>query len=109
MAKPITPDAAYEEKLKRIPPEMIEAVNQLIIEKIDSYRSCSIKQKEIVTRYLDLKNVSGEDRKKLHDEIFEKKYLDFEDIFTKNGWIVKYKSPYWDENYDEYFDFKQKK
>ena len=40
---------------------------------------------------------------------FENKWIDFEDVYREEGWIVKYTKPDYTENFDAYFTFKPKK
>lgn len=90
--KPITPDEVVHE----IPDVVIEVVNALIKEKWNGQKS-HILQEEILER-LSIP----------HDEIFEKRWLDFEHIYREAGWFVIYDKPAWDEDYKPYFDFEKK-
>ena len=101
--KPFTPDFILQNKDKFIPQEMIKAVNMLLSEKYNG-NSATLKQDEIIKKFLE---ISGAKYSK--DEIFEKNYLDFEEIFRKAGWSVIYDKPGYSENYDEFFEFKKKK
>ena len=38
--------------------------------------------------------------------IFEKHWLDFEDIYRKAGWFVNFDKPAYNETYDAFFEFK---
>ena len=101
--EPIKPKDIMNNLSDVIHPAVIKAVNELLK---DKYRgsSTSIKQKEIVAKAISL---CSEITK---DEIFEKKWMDFESIFRKAGWDVHYHSPDYTENsYDEYFTFSAKK
>lgn len=107
---PITPDDAYERKIESIDPEMIQAVNELIIANMDTYKTATIKQGELIEKYFSLKNIDG-DNKKSKEKILHKRHqLDFEDIYKKAGWDVGYhKSDYTENWYEPYFTFKKRR
>jgi len=101
--KPFTPDFILQNKDKFIPQEMIKAVNILLSEKYNG-NSATLKQFEIIQKFLE---ISGS--KYSRNEIFDKHYLDFEEIFRNAGWEVKYDKPGYDEDYDENFKFTKNK
>lgn len=97
MVKPITPEEAAKCS-PSIPAFVIDAVNQLISEKTRGKSTIIIKQSEIVKKLV-------EDRNANKDEIYENKWLDFEDIYRDAGWVVTYDKPSFNESYDAYFKF----
>lgn len=102
--KPITP-AELKTKLKDIIPDfVIEAVNNLLHEK---YRSSGgeihIKQQEVVDEIMRLNTKIN------RDKIFDKGYLDFEELFEEYGWKVEYDKPGYNETYEAFFTFKPKR
>lgn len=99
--KPITPDEIINNLEKIIPSVVIQAVNNLLKEKYRGLGSTTIKQDEIVREIQKL----GSDLTK--SEIYDKKYLDFEKLYSSYGWDVTYDSPARDENFDAYFTFKK--
>jgi len=101
--EPIKPKDIMDNLSDVIHPAVIKAVNELLKEK---YRGSqvSITQKAIAAKAV---SICSDITK---DEIFEKKWMDFETIFRKAGWDVRYHSPDYTENYyDEYFTFSAKK
>jgi len=43
------------------------------------------------------------------NELISKKWDGFhEEIYKKQGWVVEYDQPGWDENYDSFYKFKMK-
>jgi len=100
--EPIKPKDIINNLTDIIHPAIIKAVNELLKEK---YRgsSVSIKQKEIVSKALSICSEIT------RNEIFEKNWMDFESVFRKAGWDVRYNSPDRDESFDEYFTFSAKK
>ena len=86
-----------------IPQSIILAVNELLTEKYRGTGEVSIKQKDIIERVLSIDDTLTK------NIIFEKKYMDFEDLYRKSGWSVSYDKPSYDENYDAYFIFNKNK
>jgi hypothetical protein len=101
--KPISPDEIIQNLDKIIPAAIIQAVNQLLIEKYRGTGEVTIKQKDIVERAVSI------DERLTSSIIFEKKYMDFEDLYRKSGWSVSYDKPGYNENYDAFFIFNKKK
>jgi hypothetical protein len=96
--KPIRPTEAKSKKLDSIPDEMIEAVNEMIAENLSESGRSSFKAKDLITRFRT--KYSGS------EDVYKKKWLDFEDIYRKAGWKVSYESPsYGDSDFDPYFTF----
>jgi hypothetical protein len=101
MVKPITPDEVVTVKKAMLPDDVIEAWNEVIAEhwKNDgSYFS----QKEIVKRLVEKLNISS-------TEVFDKSYLDVEDIYEECGWKVDYDKPAYNESYPATFEFTKPK
>lgn len=101
--KAISPDEIIQNLDKIIPPAIFEAVNQLLMEKYRGTGQVIIKQKDIIEKAISI------DETLTSSIIFEKKYMDFEDMYRKSGWLVSYDKPAYDENYDAYFVFNKKK
>jgi hypothetical protein len=101
MVEPISPN----EVKKIIPDFVIEAVNHLIKEKWNGVNA-TVLQDEI----LDIiASDDIDDDKPSKREIFEKNWLDFEDLYREKGWIVEYDKPGYNEFYKAKFIFKKKK
>ena len=98
MVEPIRPcDVKHE-----IPDFIIEAVNKLIQEKWDGYEA-TVKQSEILSA------INLKEHKTTSKEIFDRGWMDIEDIYRKRGWDVTYESPDYTESFPPYFTFKPKK
>ena len=104
--KPISPKEAEDKRIEAIAPQMVQAVNELIVENLVG-NSSKVLQKDIVARYLKITN--GEKMSK--SELHEKNQLDFESIFEKSGWKVEYEKPiyYAGEDFEAYFKFTKKR
>jgi len=108
LVQPITPQEAARKRLDSFEPEMITAVNNLIIKNLDSSRrSASFKQEDVIKEYFKVKGV--EETEKLRHSLFDRHQLDFEPIFRKAGWSVMFDKPGYNESYEAYFKFEKKK
>jgi len=100
--KPLTAGEITGNLEKIIPESVIKAVNNFLRDRFRG-NSVTIKQDELITEILKI------DGSLDRTSIFEKKYLDFEPIFQKSGWNVKYDKPGYNESYAAYFEFSPKK
>lgn len=108
IVKPVTPDEASNQRLASFEPEMITAVNNMIIKKLNTSRTeAVVLQKDIIEEYFKVKGVM--ETPALRSDLFERHQLDFEDIFREFGWIVEYDKPAYCESYEANFTFKKKK
>lgn len=96
--KPISPD----EVVYDIPEFVIEAVNKLIAKNFRG-NSFTIKQKDIV------KEICDNNTDVTSQQIYDNKWMNFEDIYREAGWKVSYDKPGFNESYDATFEFKPKK
>ena len=96
---PITPDKVAKKLPPMIPPEVIDAFNELIVANMDENGSAKLMQDEVVA--LVLKKLPGTKR----EEVYDKKWLDVESIFRGVGWTVTYDKPAYCETYAAYFIF----
>lgn len=94
--KPITPQEASNEA--KIPDFVIIGINNAI--KNNFIKSgFRITQDEIIS---EIQKISDTER----NTIFDKHWLDIEELYKDYGWIVTYESPDRDENFKPYFQFK---
>lgn len=101
MIEPIKPEDIVNEKTKVIPDEVLETFNEFIAEKWNG-SSSTFKQKDLVKVIKEKLEIKDEDDK----IIFDKHWLDVEDIFREAGWKVYYDKPAYNETYDATFEFK---
>ncbi len=99
---PITPQEILEDLPNIIPSFVFEAVNNLLKNKFRG-SSVTIKQDEILAEIAKIQKTYS------REEIYQNKWLDFESVYSKHGWKVKYDKPAYNENYDAYFEFSMKK
>jgi hypothetical protein len=95
--KPIKPDKIAEAKLQYFPEIIFETFNKLIAENY-SNGSAIIYEEDIVDRLI----VSGI----TSDEIYDRGYLNVEEVYRVEGWKVIYKKPVYDDDYAASFTFK---
>jgi len=103
--KPISPSEVLEKKRDSMPEEMLEAVNELIVKKWNG-REATFKQDDVLDLYFAKK---GENNISMNrTKVFDNHWMDFEDIYRKEGWSVEYDKPAYNESYDATFTFKKK-
>ena len=105
MIKPITPKEVEQNIV--FPDEVISAFNKLIQE---NYRSANKEarflQDEIVNQIII--NLGRENNSSARREMFDKGYLDVEELYIKTGWDVRYNKPSIGEDFEAYFIFSRK-
>jgi hypothetical protein len=93
---PIRPSEVASEKKRTFPSAVLASFNELITQEFVS-NSANIKQDDVV----ELMVKKGLDRK----EIYDKGWLDVEDVYRAAGWHVKYDKPAYNETYPASFTF----
>lgn len=101
MIAPIKPSEIAQAKQKAIPEAVIQVVNDLLARKFTNGRA-TIKQLEIVNELVANHNLT-------QSCIYDNDYLNFEEIYRAQGWIVNYDKPAYCESYDAYFEFREAK
>ncbi len=94
--RPIKPEEISEKKVSLFPDEVFESFNELITQKFCE-SSATVTQDEVVALMVK----KGLDR----TDIFEKGWLNVEDIYRKEGWLVDYDKPGYNESYHAIFTF----
>ena len=98
--KPITPREVGEEQARVFPDQVVEAFNELIAQSFtEGY--ATILQKDAVKLMVE----KGLNKK----DIFDKGWLNIEDMYRKVGWDVEYDKPGYDESYEPAFKFSKKR
>lgn len=95
--KAIGPKELVAFKATQIPDFVFDVVNELLAEKWNG-STAIIKQKDIVSRIC---RETGE----VPSSVFDKGWLNFEDIYRAKGWRVGYDKPSYNESYDAFFKF----
>lgn len=99
---PIKPEDVLALKKTQIPPEVFEAFNELIIEKLAG-RCAVLKQEDVVDRIL--KKLNREPMNVTRSRIFDEGWLQIEKVYTEQGWVVEYDRPGFNETYPAVFKF----
>lgn len=101
MVKPITPKEALGKKQEQLPDEVLEAFNELI--------AANLKDRESTFKATDAVNLIRQKLEIKSDAIYEKGYLDIEQIYRKAGWEVEYDQPAYCESYPATYTFRAKR
>lgn len=101
MSGPISPDEVAALRQKTLPPEVFEAFNELIAEDFDG-RSAIVMQNAVVARIMNKLDIES------RQIIYNKKYLDVEEVYRQAGWKVEYDKPAYNESYEASFKFIKK-
>ena len=94
----IKPSEVAKQKSKFIPETVFSVVNDLIAKNYTSGRA-QITQDEIIADICALENCD-------RSFVFEKGWLNFEEVYEAEGWKVEYDKPGYNETYGAYFVFK---
>jgi len=96
VSKPLSPSEAFDLKQKVIPDKVIDIINEMILENFNG-GIATLQQAELVRRM------------KARLEDFQERWLDFEDVYRKQGWKVTYDKPGYNETYPAIFVFESGK
>lgn len=101
--KPITPAELPAHRLTQIPESVIACWNDIIAEKWNpASKQSYVLQDDIVA--LIVERHPDADR----STVFDKHWLDIEDLYRAQGWKVVYDKPHYTENYRANFTFSAK-
>ena len=98
--KPLKPSEISKIKQTNIPDEVIEVFNELI--------TANWKGTHAVILQTDAAKLVAKRLKITQQQVFDKCFLDIEDIYRKEGWAVKYDKPAYNEDYEATFEFSKK-
>lgn len=100
--QPITPKDVVIIKQNEIPDGIIKTFNELIIKHFNGVSSTFDLNQVVELACNKMPEVSK-------DTMFTKHWFDIEDLYNKNGWIVKFESPAHNETFVSYFTFTKSK
>lgn len=95
--RPIRPSEVVRKKRDDFPDIVFEAFNELIAQKL-SGRIATIEQAEVVALMVAKGLREG--------DIFDKGWLDIEDVYYDAGWQVEFDKPGYNESYPATFTFR---
>ena len=102
--KPVSPDEVTKRKAETLPAEVIEAFNELIVQKCANGHG-TIKQGDAVALILS----KMADREITRADIFKNGWLDVEKVYRAAGWDVVYDKPGYNESYEPTFEFTRRR
>lgn len=101
MGGPISPNDIVALKTKLTPEVVYEVFNEAIATKYAS-GAAKVLQKDVIAA------IRGAYPAMTDDDIFESGWLDIEEAYREQGWIVRYDQPCYDENYEAFYEFRAK-
>ena len=107
MVKAITPQEVLGNPEKALPDFVIEAINGLVLARFHNGQARFTQNEAVQAIVSNMPLVALYDV--LRRMIFDNVYLNFEAVYRKQGWNVYYDSPGYNESYEAYFIFKQKR
>lgn len=103
MTKPITPDLVAGKKAERLPTQVIQVFNDLIVDNWDdAAKQARVQQRDAVDKIAVSLGLT-------HAQVLEKKYIDVERVYGKVGWCVEYNSVGLGDTNCSYFKFRPSK
>lgn len=102
--EPISPNDIPDAKAQAFPAFVIEAVNALVAAKFTA-GSARFTQDDIINKILE---GAPRDATINRHDVFDKGWLNFEEIYRAKGWKVNYDRPAYYEDYDANFTFSVK-
>ena len=100
MPGPIKPNSVQTAKSASIPEEVYTVFNDLIVENWDG-RQAKVLQTDAATRVARALDIP-------RDKVFERRLLDVEAAYQKEGWVVSFDKPAYNESYEAFFVFKKR-
>lgn len=103
MVKPLAPADIVSAQVELFPDFVIETWNKAIA------RSWSGTQSHIMQEDMVLELIAASPTLIDRRDVFTRHWLDIEDVYRAEGWIVEYDKPAYNERYKAYFVFKKEK
>ena len=97
MSGPITPKEVVDSKITAIPEAVFEIFNDAIVKNFKD-GTAIFKQHDIVLDITEALNITI-------IQVFERGYLEVEEVYRNAGWNVRYSKPGPNENYHAFFQF----
>ncbi len=104
MTKPISPKDVVSAKTKAMPDEVLEAFNELIAANWNGTESVVLQRDAVALIREKLKANPSDESKEI-----QTKWLDVEPIYQREGWIVTYDKPGYNESYPASYTFKKRR
>lgn len=101
--QPISPQALAQAHAARIPDFVIEAFNELIVEKAGGHKRATFTLDVAIARVLLKASAAGHEC--TSQSVLANKWMDVEGLFRKAGWKVDYDQPGYNESYTPVYTF----
>jgi len=97
MSGPMRPKELLAMKRSQIPEAVFDAFNKLIASNWDGCKAIILKSEAVdaLTKALGVEN----------SEIYRLGYLEIDDLYRREGWLVEYDKPAYNENYQASWTF----
>lgn len=103
MVKPLAPADVGYAQAELFPDFVIETWNTVIAKHWSGTQS-RIEQDDIILELIAASPMLVD-----RGDVFARHWLDIEDLYRAEGWVVEYDKPAYNESYDPYFVFKKVK
>jgi hypothetical protein len=103
MVKPLAPADVGSAHAELFPDFVIETWNTVIAKNWSGTQS-RIEQDDIILELIAASPMLVD-----RGDVFARHWLDIEDLYRAEGWVVEYDKPAYNESYDPYFVFKKVK
>ena len=100
MSGPINPKEVQARKNAKIPDEVFQVFNELIVDNWDGH-SATVMQDDAAKKIAKKLKITTE-------QVYARSLLDIEGIYRKAGWKVEYDKPGYCETYEAFFRFTKK-
>lgn len=100
MPGPIRPEEVKSRKAPRIPEEVFDVFNELIVKNWNGH-AARVLQTDAGSMIAGRLNIS-------FNQVCDQHFLDVEDSYREAGWIVDYDKPGYNETYEAIFTFRLK-
>jgi hypothetical protein len=97
--KPVTPDEVWDVRLQQMPNTVILAINHLIAENMQGNISVFTAE-DVIAEIVAAGDIH-------RNEIFQRGYLNFEQIYRQVGWKVETDRPGYNETYSTVYTFEK--
>ena len=105
--KAFSPAEVRKHKGNVIPAEILDATNDLLAARYTPGRKISIKLKDIVELAKEKMRAAG--NPEANENFYDKNWMDIESLYEDAGWKVSFDKPGYNESYDAFFDFSEKR
>lgn len=105
----VTPATIAEKKKQVIPKEVFDAFDELIAANYDG-DGATVMQNEVIALILTNFNKGKSEAEYItRQTIFDKNWLNVEEVYRNAGWRVNYDKPAYNESYEASFEFLRKR